>query len=441
MPAREQLEAIWERVGAELRREVPDFTFHIWLSPLELAAIRGEVLYVRAPDYVRTLVRDRYQPLLLKAARRAIGPGALVEIVDGLWRPAPPDAVPSGRAASAFNPRFTFEQFVIGEDNRFAHAAALAVAELPGQTYNPLFIHGPPGLGKTHLLHAIGTFVLQHGSGLTVRYATGEEFTSQFVAALRRGGEMATFKARFRGVDVLLLDDVQFLAEKVKTEEELFHTFNVLKESGRQLVMTSDRTPERLEGLEGRLGERFASGLVVEVGAPDLHVRRAILQCRARIDELELPPEVLTEIARRVTHSVRALEAALVHVVAYASLRDQPATPELAAHLLKRLHPGRGRNDATVDEILAAVAERFDVTPQELLARDRRPSIALARKIAMRLTRELTDHSLPQIGRHFGGRDHSTVLSAIRSLEADMTRDPTVAALVDSLRQRLGRRT
>ena len=435
LPAREQLEAVWENVRNELRQEVPDFTFHIWLSSLELAAVRGQMLFVRAPDHVRSLVRDRYLPSLLKAARRGFAPSAVVEIVDYEWCPgAAQGAPPVSVRASGLNPRFTFEQFVIGEESRFAHGAALAVAELPGHTYNPLFIHGNPGLGKTHLLHAIGNFVVQHGPGSTVRYATVEEFTSEFVGACSRS-EMSAFKEHFRGVDVLLLDDVQFLHDKVKTEEELYHTFNVLKESGRQLVMTSDRTPDKLEGLERRLSERFASGLVVEIGAPDLHVRRAILQSRARIDGLDLSTELLTEIAQHASQSVRGLEAALVQVVAYASLRGEPPTSQLAAHLLKRLNPERHGQRCTVEEIVAAVAEHFGVTPTAVLARDRRPAVALARKVAMQLARELTDHSLPQLGRGFGGRDHTTVISALRSVENDIAADPELAAIVDSLRR------
>jgi chromosomal replication initiator protein len=438
LPDREHVEAVWDRVREELRGEVPDFTFHIWLSPLELAAFDDRILFVRAPDHVRTLVRDRYLPQLLNAARRALDSNVLVEIVDGEWESAPPPACAGSRAAvSGLNPKYTFEHFVIGEDNRFAHGAALAVAELPGHTYNPLFIHGEPGLGKTHLLHAIGNFVVRHGSGLTVHYATVEEFTNEFTGAIRRGEGMDAFKARFRGVDVLLLDDVQFLEQKVKTEEELFHTFNVLKESGRQLVMTSDRTPDSLGGLEERLGERFASGLVVGIGAPDPHVRQAILQTRARTDGLDLPQELFSEIALHVPQSVRALEAALIQVVAYASLRGEAPTPELAAHLLGRLNPERRRGTSSVEEIVDATAAKFGVSPQALMERDRRPPVVRARKVAMCVVRELTSQSLPEIGRAFGGRDHTTVLSALRSIKREMASDPALTAVVDSLRKSL----
>ncbi len=439
MPHREQLQPIWERVCDELRQEVPDFKYHVWLSPLELVGLEGRTLFVRAPEHIQTCVRDRYLPLIREAARRGFGGDALVEIVGDEWEAPPSGGAPvgAGAAHAGLNSRYSFEQFVIGEGNRFAHATALKVAELPGQVFNPLFVHGRPGLGKTHLLHAIGNYVVRYGSGLSVRYSTGEEFTSEFVRALRRG-EMTAFKERFRGVDVLLLDDIQFVAAKARTEEELFHTFNFLRESGRQLVMTSDRSPGELHGLEDRLVERFASGIVAPLEAPDLPVRRAILHKRALVDSLDAPAGLLEAIAGRVSTSVRALEAALIQVVAYASLRGERPTPQLAERLL-----GAGamsepaHSPCTVEGIVEATAARFGVTTADLLARDRRPSVTSARKVAMYLARELTAHSLPEIGRAFGGRDHSTVLSAIRRCERDIAGNPQLASAVDSLRRAL----
>jgi len=440
LPVREHLEPTWSRIRQELRRDVPDFKFHIWLDPLELVGLDGDTLFVRAPDHIRTSVRDRYLPVLHTAATRAHAPNAVVEIVDERWQPPTdlptPAASGSPSSPSGLNPKYTFEQFVIGKDSRFAHAAALAVAEMPGQTYNPLFIHGRPGLGKTHLLHAIGNYVRCYGSGLTVRYATVEQFTNEFVDALRARDTQA-FKERFRGVDVLLLDDVQFLADKVKTEEELFHTFNELHSSGRQLVMTSDRSPAELESLTDRLGERFASGLVVGIDPPDHRVRRAILTKRARLDSVDASSDLVEEIAGRVTTSVRALEAALIQVVAYASLRGEPPTPEIARKLLDKLGPDRRRSKPTVDDVLTATATRFGVSTTELLARDRRPAVSQARKVAIYLARELTGNSLPEIGRRLGGRDHSTILAAVRSLNGDIERDHELAQSVDKLKREL----
>ena len=438
---REQLEPIWDRVREELRRDVPDFRFQLWLEPLELVGVQQPTLFVKAPEHIRTWVRDRYLPLIATAAARGYRPDARVEVVDGAWTPAKepgaqfPNASPEA-GALRLRPKYTFEQFVIGRGNRFAHAAALAVAEQPGQTYNPLFIHGRPGLGKTHLLHAIGNYVTRFGNGLTVRYTTVEEFTTEFVRAVR-ARDTEAFKQSFRGVDVLLLDDVQFLADKARTEEELFHTFNVLHDSGRQLVMTSDRSPDELGGIEERLGERFASGLVVGLDPPDLPVRRAILEKRARLDAVNAGPDLVEEIAERVTTSVRALEAALIQVVAYASLKGEPPTPELARRLLKRLAPEAGAQPCTVAAILDATATQFGVGSESLLARDRRPAVSRARKVAMYLARELTGQSLPEIGRGFGGRDHTTVLHAVRSVSTEVGRNPELALAVNNLRERL----
>lgn len=437
---RDQLDPIWDRIRAELRRDVADFKFHIWLDPLELVAVDRETLFVRSPDHIRTWVRDRYLPIVREAAGRGYAPGVAVEIVDEQWTaPETAAAAPAGTppsTASALNPKYTFEQFVIGKGSHFAHAAALSVAELPGQTYNPLFIHGRPGLGKTHLLHAIGNYVQRHGSGLTVRYATVEQFTNEFVDALR-ARDTQSFKERFRGVDVLLLDDVQFLADKARTEEELFHTFNELHDSGRQLVMTSDRSPSELKELTDRLGERFGSGLVVAVDPPDYPVRRAILEKRARLDSVDASPDLVSEIASRVTTSVRALEAALIQVVAYASLRGEAPTPALAGKLLDKLGPDRRSVKPTVEEVVAATASRYGFSSKELVARDRRPAVAHARKVAIYLARELTDKSLPEIGRRLGGRDHSTILAAVRSLSGDIDRDSELAVAVDELKRQL----
>jgi chromosomal replication initiator protein len=438
----EQLEPIWRDIRTELREQTPDFKFHIWLEPLELAGVVGSTLYVRAPEHIRTWVTQRYLPLLRDAACRRFDAGAAVEVVGEGWQP-PAGVVTSesrGAAASseraALNPKFSFEQFVIGDANRFAHAASLAVAEMPAQAYNPLFLHGPPGLGKTHLLHAIGNYVERYGSGLSVRYATVEEFTAAFVDAVR-SGDTAGFKRTFREVDVVLIDDVQFLARKERTREEFFHLFNALLDSGRQLVMTSDRSPEELADLEERLIERFRSGLVVELEPPSVDVRRAILRKRAGIDGVELAEGVLEEIAGRVTSSVRALEGALIRVVAYASLKGEEPTPELARRVLKRLGDTHAATRCTLAEILDAAAGEFGVSREALLARDRRPDVATARQVAMYLARELTDHSLPEIGRGMGNRNHTTVLHAVNRVSLQLGTDAGVRNAVDKLRSHL----
>ena len=374
MPA--ELETIWDAVRRELRREVTDFTFHIWLEPLEPAACDGGTLYVKAPPHIRSWVRDRYASLLRQAVRRS---GlAAVELVDEAWTgavaPGLPPIVPQ-TASDGLNPQYTFEQFVIGDGNRLAHAAALAVAELPAQAWNPLFIHGPPGLGKTHLLHAIGNYVRRYGDGLRVRYSTVEDFTAEFVHAVRAKCTDG-FRERFRDVDVLLLDDVHFLADKMRTKEELFHTFNALYESGRQLVITSDRSPTDLEAFEDRLKERFECGLVAEVVPPDAAVRLAILRKRVLQDGIEeIPDETLEAVAGAVGTSVRVLEGALIQVVAYASLNEKEPTPELARAVL-----GGSTAAAPGRPVLGRATSRRRPRPSSasrarpLLARDRDPT-------------------------------------------------------------------
>ncbi|MGH2716210.1 MAG: chromosomal replication initiator protein DnaA [Thermoleophilaceae bacterium] len=440
------LDQIWDDIREELRSETPDFKFQIWIEPLELAGLSGNTLYVRAPEHIRTSVAERYLPLLRRAAARRFDGRAVVQVVGAGWSPpagdgseVSPTANPAGCAVTAgrLNPKYTFEQFVIGEGNRFAHAAALAVAELPAQAYNPLFLHGPPGLGKTHLLHAIGNFVQRYGAGLRVRYATIEEFTTEFVDAVRsrRTGD---FKDSFRSADVVLIDDVQFLAGRAKTREEFFHTFNALLGSGRQLVISSDRSPEELPDLEARLVERFRAGLVAELEPPPADVRRAILAKRSRLDGVDVSGEVLTEIAQRVDSSVRALEGALIRVVAYASFRGEEATPGLVRHVLRRLGQDQSRDACGLSEIVDAAAQEFGVPRDALLGRDRRRDVSRARQIAMYLARDLTGHNLSEIGRGIGGRDHTTVLHAINQIGGAVHADPTVRNSVENLKRRLG---
>ena len=408
------LDDIWTRVRDELRARSPT-------SPSTSGSSRSSWPAREQRDALRAgpgphphLGRATATcPLIRAAAERGWRAGAAVEIVDGRLG-APRSGRPRGRRPRCrLNPKYTFEQFVIGDGNRFAHAAALAVAELPGQAYNPLFIHGRPGLGKTHLLHADRQLrrALQPRAQ-PVRYATVEEFTTEFVAAVR-ARDTSAFKERFRGADVLLLDDVQFLADKARTEEELFHTFNALRDAGRQLVMTCDRSPDELDGLEERLAERFGSGLVVSVEPPDLHVRRAILEKRARLDAVDAGPELLDEIAgtgrqQRPRPRGRADPGRGLRLAARRGRHARPGAPaaQAPAPQPRPIRPAR------VAAVVDATASQFGVSPEELLARDRRPQVARARQVAMYLARELTDESLPEIGRGFGGRDHTTVHSA-----------------------------
>ena len=436
VPLTDSLDLPWNRIRAELRSAAPADTWELWLEPLALRELSGDVLVLEAPDRVRRWVSDRYGRLLQSCSAAVLGPDIRVEVLaPGGSSPASTPAA-AGERGCMPNPRLTFDQFVIGDANRLAHAAALAVAEMPGLAYNPLFICGAPGLGKTHLLQSIANYVRAYGSGLTVRYTTVESFTNHFLAALHRGG-MDAFKDEYRRVDVLLVDDVQFLQSKAKTEEEFFHTFNAVHEAGAQLVLTSDRPPRDLGALEDRLRERFASGLVTDVAAPDEHTRLAILSKRVVQDGITgVDPAALQLIARRVTDNVRALEGALIRVVAFASLTRRPVTAELAGEVLAGLYPDLRPARRSLAEIQEATCAALGVSIEELRGSSRAAATSWARQVAMYLCRELTDATLPAIGREFG-RNHTTVMHACRRTAARVADDAEAFEIVRRLTESL----
>jgi chromosomal replication initiator protein len=425
----QDLDALWEDVQRRLRLAVPESTFKIWLEPLRAVGAQGTTLYLAAPDGIQTWVERRYAPLLCEALAEA--PTPLTEIAFSTGDVGGPGEVERSSTVE-LNPNYTFERFVIGEGNRAAHAAALAVAETPSEAYNPLFLHGPPGLGKTHLLGAIANYLRGNAPGLSVRYTTAEGFTNEFVAALRASGA-EKFKSRYRDLDVLLVDDVQFLQGKQHTEEEFFHTFNALYEGGSQLVLSADRLPSELSTLESRLRDRFEWGLTVPVGPPDLATRLTVLQRLAR--EAGLEPDgddALSELARRIDANVRRLHGGLTKVIAHASLTAKPLSAELIAELIP--HRQSASEPSTVEEIQQRVASAFGISRAELVGSSRAATPLRARQVAILLTREATDLSLPQIGRLYGGRDHSTVLNSLRRAEATLSTDPGLARQVAELR-------
>ncbi len=346
--------------------------------------------------------------------------------VDGLDQSAPPRPAPGGAslgssdgaarsAETRLNPKYLFETFVIGSSNRFPHAAAVAVAEAPGKAYNPLLVYGDSGLGKTHLLHAIGNYVRSLYTGSKVRYVSSEEFTNEFINAIR-DDRQDRFKRRYRDVDVLLIDDIQFLEGKTQTQEEFFHTFNTLHNANKQIVLTSDRAPKRLEALEDRLRNRFEWGLITDVQPPDLETRIAILRKKAAMDRLTAPPDVLEFIASKIQTNIRELEGALIRVTAFANLNRQEVDMTLAEIVLKDLIPEGGEPEITAPLIIAQTAAYFGLTIDELTGPSRGRHLVLARQIAMYLCRELTALSLPKIGQQFGNRDHTTVMYAERKI-------------------------
>jgi chromosomal replication initiator protein len=385
-------------------------------------AFEGAVLLLTAPPPTRAWVSKRFGRILEGAAKAVLGFEVQVA-VEGTSELNQQRPVAVDNPVESLNPRYSFDQFIIGESNRLAHAAALVVAELPGQAYNPLFLHAPPGLGKTHLLHAIGNYVFAFGGSTRIRYTTVEGFTNHFISALGTRS-LETFKRSYRDVDVLLIDDVQFLASKAKTEEEFFHTFNALYENGRQLVLTCDRLPSALVSVEERLRERFEAGLVADIKPPDFATRLAILRKRMLLDQVPVADHtVLEAIAERVTDNVRSLEGALIRVVAYHSLTGGQLDLELTARVLDTMYPTRSRRQLSVGRIQTIVAAHYDLAVSDLLSGNRAARVSWPRQVAIYLARELTGSPLQTIGQAFGGRNHATVLHACRRVSDRLASD------------------
>jgi chromosomal replication initiator protein len=425
---RHELDALWRATQDRLQASVPESTFRLWLQPLQAIGADAETLYLTGPEGIRAWAERRYSALIEAALAAAGTPLKRVTFGEA-------GEVPGGSAVALdgdeLNPNYTFDRFVIGGGNRLAHGAALAVAEAPSEAYNPLFLHGPPGLGKTHLLAAIANYLRANAPALSVRYTTAESFTNEFVGALKSAGADA-FKTRYRDLDVLLIDDVQFLEGKPATEEEFFHTFNALYESGSQLVLSADRIPSELSTLASRLRDRFEWGLTVAVEPPNLATRLTVLRRLVQEAGVEIADtEALTELANRIDANVRQLHGALTRVIAHASLMARPLSSELIAEVIPR---GRPVQTTSVEEIQQRVAEAFGVSRAELVGSSRAATPLRARQVAIFLTRELTDLSLPQIGRLYGGRDHSTVLNSLRRIETGLIEDTELADRVQELR-------
>jgi chromosomal replication initiator protein len=441
-------ESLWDEVAGRLKGALNEATFGSWFGSAEGIALTDDAFSLSVPnDFTREWIEGHFLGLIRAAVKDATGherrinlsvrDEAATEMVDGIAVEPPSHRPPEPAASGSMSLKYTFDLFVIGSSNRFAHAAALAVAEAPAQAYNPLFIYGGTGLGKTHLLQAVGQYVGAHGNGLTSRYVTSETFMNDFINSLR-DKRIEGFKQRYRTYDVLLVDDVQFFEGKERIQEEFFHTFNSLYESGRQIVISSDRPPRDIATLEARLRSRFEWGLITDIQPPDLETREAILRKKVKTDGIHIPDtQVLTTIASRVSTNIRELEGALTRVVAFSSLTGRPMTVELAEEVLKDVFPQGEAPEISIDRIQEIVGDRFQITLQELTGERRSQSIVYPRQVAMYLCRQLTDASLPKIGKRFGGRDHTTVMYAASKIEKRMKEDRNVYNLVQELTARI----
>jgi chromosomal replication initiator protein len=447
-----QVETIWTAAQDQLRSMLSGDTFSLWFAPLRPSALEGDCVVLEvANDFCEVWLKDNYIGLLQEVLTKTSGRPLQVKFKVGsgqaLSLPVMPgralekvkvaevstDRVPSDLL---FNPKNTFETFVVGGNNNFAHAAAQAVAQAPGKSYNPLFLYGGVGLGKTHLLHAIGHHVLGHKKNARVAYVSSEKFTNEYIDGIQNN-QIAKFRKKYRQTDVLLIDDIQFLAGKERIQEEFFHTFNALHEAHKQIVLTCDRPASEIQNLEHRLVSRFEWGLVTDLQPPDVETRMAILKKKALSMGVELPEEILNFLANRIRANIRRLEGALIRVASYASLTGKRLTIEVVEGLLREVLHEEGRHAINIESIQKKVAEHFDIRLADMTSKRRPENIAFPRQVAMFLSRQLTENSLNSIGEAFGGRDHGTVLHACRLVKDRMEVDATVRQVVSYLEKQL----
>jgi chromosomal replication initiator protein len=444
---------IWAAAQEHLRSMLSPDTYNLWFAPLHVCDHDNNAIVLEvANDFCEVWLKDNYMSLLQEVVAVAAGRQLPVKFkVSATALTAKPVTIGSAekqkpaepaleRGANntdiSFNPKNTFETFVVGNNNNFAYAAAQAVAQSPGKSYNPLFLYGGVGLGKTHLLHAIGQYVFNHKKGARVAYVSSEKFTNEYIDGIQNN-QLVRFRKKYRQTDVLLIDDIQFLAGKERIQEEFFHTFNALHEGHKQIVLTCDRPASEIQNLEQRLVSRFEWGLVTDLQPPDVEMRLAILNKKAQLMGVQLPAEILNFLANRIRTNIRRLEGALIRVASYASLTGKKLTLEVVEGLLREILHEEGRYTISIETIQKKVAEHFDIRLADMTSKRRPENIAFPRQVAMFLSRQMTESSLNSIGEAFGGRDHGTVLHACRLVKDRMEIDPNVRQVVSYLEKQL----
>lgn len=434
-------EYIWNKVSEYILSKVGESIFELWFSPLKLSDIKGSQVILEIPNrFFKDWIEDNYSTIINEGFEQILGRNVEVSYVitgkeiENSTTEVKKKTIKKGN----LNPKYTFESFVVGPSNQFAHAAAMRVAENPGSSYNPLFIYGGVGLGKTHLITAIGNFIIDRNPDLNVCYVSSEQFTTEFIAAIRHE-KMPEFRQKYRSIDVFLVDDIQFIAGKDSTQEEFFHTFNELYEKQKQIVISSDRPPIEISDITDRLRSRFGMGLIADIKPPEIETRIAILYKKAEMEGVKLPEDVAYFIASRVKSNVRELEGSLIKLCAYTSLTKTPITLDVARQILKDLLPDEDK-PITQELILKIVSETMGIKLQDIKSKKRTKEIANARKIAMYITKKLTNLSLTEIGNFFGGKDHATVIYACKQVEKDRQRDENLNHLVESIIRRIKER-
>ncbi|WP_294376962.1 chromosomal replication initiator protein DnaA [uncultured Clostridium sp.] len=444
------LKKIWAKTLETIKSELSEVSFNTWIKSCEPISISSDTITISVPNsFTQDILDKRYKDLVANSIEVVCSKLYKIEFViaseayekeelknDASNNSSSKSIVVNDEMSSTLNPKYTFNSFVIGNSNRFAHAASLAVAESPAKAYNPLFIYGGVGLGKTHLMHAIGHYILDNNPSARVVYVSSEKFTNELINAIK-DDKNEEFRNKYRNVDVLLIDDIQFIAGKERTQEEFFHTFNALHDANKQIILSSDRPPKEIPTLEDRLRSRFEWGLIADIQVPDFETRMAILKKKADVENLNVANEVMGYIATKIKSNIRELEGALIRIIAYSSLTNREVTVDLASEALKDIISKKQGKHITIDLIQDVVSSYFNLRVEDLKSQRRTRNVAHPRQIAMYLSRKLTDMSLPKIGEEFGGRDHTTVIHAYEKISENLKTDDSLQHTINDITKKL----
>lgn len=444
------LKNLWDKTLDIIKSELSEVSFNTWIKSCEPLSISSDTLKISVPNsFTQDILDKRYKVLVANSIKAVCSKLYTIEFIimsdnydkeDDKANPAnnktSKSIIVNDEMSSTLNPKYTFNSFVIGNSNRFAHAASLAVAESPAKAYNPLFIYGGVGLGKTHLMHAIGHYILEGNPNAKVVYVSSEKFTNELINAIK-DDKNEEFRNKYRNVDILLIDDIQFIAGKERTQEEFFHTFNALHDANKQIILSSDRPPKEIPTLEDRLRSRFEWGLIADIQVPDFETRMAILKKKADVENLNVANEVMGYIATKIKSNIRELEGALIRIIAYSSLTNREVTVDLASEALKDIISKKQGKHVTIDLIQDVVSSYFNLRVEDLKSQRRTRNVAYPRQIAMYLSRKLTDMSLPKIGEEFGGRDHTTVIHAYEKISENLKTDDSLQHTVNDITKKL----